>query len=222
MPVGFTSGCTDALFVEDGSNAVEAFTFKVERIDAFDDLGLFFVDDKFAFGSSVVSEESPKGNGDFSVCEAFTLSPCAVFRDGPRFFLGKAAHDGDEQFAFRVKRPDIFFLEEALASSFFELTDGSETVNGIACETRHRLSDNQVYFAVESISDHALEAFAAFGVRTGDALVGVDADKLPVLSGLDVVLVVVDLRFIAGVLLVRVRRHACVGGDLASFYGVDG
>lgn len=63
------------------------------------------------------------------------------------------------QLTFGVKRLDVFFIKATLTAFFFKLANGGKTVDGVADETRHGLAYDEVYFAVECVSDHAFEAF---------------------------------------------------------------
>ena len=88
---------------------------------------------------------------------------------------------------------------------FFQLSDGGEGIDGVSGKTRDRFGDDKVYFSVKGVFDHAFEAFSLFGIGTGDPFVGVDTRKLPVISGFNVICVVVYLCLVAGKLLIGVR-----------------
>ena len=49
-----------------------------------------------------------------------------------------------------------------------------------------------------------------FGIGTCDSFVGIDLDKLPIVTTLDVVGVIIDLRLVAGILLFAVCRDASI------------
>ena len=104
---------------------------------------------------------------------------------------------------------------------FLELSDGGQRVNRVPGKPADRLRDDEVNLACQRIGDHALEAFSVLGAGARDAFVGVDLHKLPVLSGFDELRVVVDLRFIAGELLVVVCGDSGVGSDLSLTLRVD-
>jgi hypothetical protein len=62
-----------------------------------------------AIRPSVVAKEMAKRNGDLSVCKTLPLTPDAVLGDGAGFFLCEGAHDGNQQLALGIQRPDVFF-----------------------------------------------------------------------------------------------------------------
>ena len=166
-------------------------------------------------------EKMVKRNRNPSIGHALALTPCAVFGDGAAFFLGKAGHDSNEQFALAVQCPDIFLFKINLYPFFLQLTDGSKAVNCIACKAADRFCDDKVYFSVQSILHHAVEAVTVLGVSAGYALIGIYRYKLPIISTLDVVRVIIHLRFIAGELLLAVRRNTGIGGSAALFLFVN-
>ena len=59
--------------------------------------------------------------------------------------LRKARHDGDEQFALSVKRPDVFFLKIALNAMIFEFPDRSQAVDRVSGKAADRFCDDEVY-----------------------------------------------------------------------------
>ena len=71
-----------------------------------------------------VSEKLLIRQANLSVCEAFSLTPGNVLRNGAAFFLGKARHDGQQQLALSVKGVNILFLKEYLNTFFLQLSDG--------------------------------------------------------------------------------------------------
>ena len=88
--------------------------------------------------------------------------------------MGEATHDGDEQFAFRVQGPNVFFLKEHFDACFFELAHMRERVDGVAGETRDTLGEDQVDIAAQGVGDHLLEPCPVFRGGTRDALISVD------------------------------------------------
>ena len=65
------------------------------------------------------------------------------------------------------------------------------------------------------IGDHLVESFTFFGIRSRNALIRIDIDKRPVLPGGDEPCVIIDLRFVAGELLVAVCGYARIAGYAA-------
>lgn len=207
------AGRRDAPARELGRDGVEGVAREEEAVDFLDRPGLLAVHDKIAVRAFVVAEETLVGHADFAVREPLPLAPGRVFGDAAAFFLREGAHDGDEELAFRVERPDVFFLEIDLDALVLELPHGGQAVDGVAGETADALRDNEVDLARERVLDHALEAFAVARVRRADALVGVHPGERPVLAALDVVRVVVDLRLVARHLVGVVGRDSGVTRD---------
>ena len=103
----------------------------------------------------------------------------------------------------------------------FELPDGGQAIDGVTCKTRDRFGDDEVYLSGQSIFNHAFEAFAAFGVGTGDAFIGVEFDEFPVITRLDVVRVIGNLRLVARELLIGISRDTSIGSDSAFLLAVE-
>ena len=89
-----------------------------------------------------------------------------------------------------------------------QLADGGQAVHGVAGKAAHRLGDDEVDFPGEGIGDHLIETSPALCVRAGNALIRIDRHKFPLLVALDVPGIVVDLRLVAGELLITVGGHA--------------
>ena len=152
----------------------------------------------FAF---FIAKEMLVPKADLAICKTLTLTPSDVVGNGAAFFLSDAGHDGDEQFTLAVQRVDALFLEIDRNTAFLQLADGCQCINGVSGETGDGLRKDQVDLPVKGILDHAVEAFAAFRVGTGDALVSVYLNENPVSTLFDLLGIVVDLSLIAGLLL---------------------
>jgi hypothetical protein len=67
------------------------------------------------FGKAVrtfaVTKELLVWEADLAVCKAFPLSLGDIFGNGTAFFLGKARHDGQQQFTLAVKGVDVLFFK---------------------------------------------------------------------------------------------------------------
>ncbi len=211
-PLVLAAGRLDPLGGELLRDAVVGLAREEHVVDAPDDLGLLGVDNQLAVGTTVVAEEPVERDRDLPVGEPLPLSPCAVLGDAAAFLLRQRAHDGDEQLALAVESPDVLLLEIALDAFLLELPDGRQAVHGVAGEAADALGDDEVDLSGQSVGDHPLEALAALGGCARDALVGVDVHELPVVPALDVVGVVVDLRLVAGELVVVVGGDAGVPG----------
>ena len=192
-------------------DAIGRLPFEEQSVDAPHHLRFFRHDLWLAVLALAVTEEVLVGHGNLAVCEALPLAPCHVFRDAAALFLCKAGHDRDEQLTLGVQRIDVFFLEVHLDALFLELTHGGQAVHSVAGKAGNGLGDDEVDFPGQCVGDHLVEALAPFGVRAGDALVGVHPGERPVGPFLDVMGVVVHLRLIAGKLLLVVRGYTGIG-----------
>ena len=166
---------------------------------------LLLIDHQVPVWAFVIAEESLVGNGHLAVCKTFPLAPGAVFRNAPALFLGKAAHDGNQQLTLSVEGPNVLFLEIHLDSFILQLADGGQAIDCIPGEAADRLRHDQINLAVQGISNHLSEAFTAFCAGAGNALVGIHLYEFPVLPGLNEPGVVVDLSLIARELLIVIR-----------------
>jgi len=158
-----------------------------------------------------------KRNGDLSVRKTLPLTPDAVLGDGAGLFLCEGTHDGNQQLALGIQRPDVFFLKVDLHTFFLEIAYGGQAVDRVAGKAADRLGDNQIDLTIKGVGDHAFEAHALFGVRACYALVGINTDKFPIVAAFDIVGVIVDLRLVAGELLVAVGGDTGVSGCASLF-----
>ena len=71
------------------------------------------------------------------------VTPGDVLGNAAAFFLCKAAHDRDQEFAFSVESPDVFLLEIALHIVFFQGADGGKAANRASGESAVVLCDVQ-------------------------------------------------------------------------------
>lgn len=198
LPHGFLAGSRDSLLRQHGGNGVGGFPLEQLPVDAPDDLRLLRYDLRQSVGPFAVTEELSVGNADLAVGEPLPLSPGNVFGDAAAFLLGKARHDGDEQFPFGVEGHDIFFLEEAFTAGFFQSADGGQTVYGVPGKTADGLGDDKVDLSGKGIPDHPVKAVAVFGVDGTDTLVGIDFYKVPIRIFPDELGVIIHLCFIRG------------------------
>lgn len=212
LPDGLFSGGRDALLRQHGGNGIGGFPLKELAVDAFDDLRFLRDDLRQSVGTFAVAQELAVRDADLTVGEPFSLSPGDILGNGAAFLLGKARHDGDEQFPFGVEGHDVFFLEEALTAGLLQLSDGGQAVHGVSRKAAHTLGHNQVDFSGQGIPDHAVEAVPALGVDGADALIGVNLHEVPVRVLLDELGVVIHLGFIGSKLFFTVRGDTGVSG----------
>lgn len=196
LPNGLLTGGGNPLLRQHGGNGVGGFPLKELAVDAFDGLRFLRDDLRQSVGTFAVAQELAVRDADFTVGEPFPLSPSDILGNGAAFLLGKARHDGDEQFPFGVEGHDVLFLEEALTAGLLQLADGGQAVHGISRESAYTLGHNQVDFSGKGIPDHAVEAVPALGVDGADALIGVNLHEVPVGILLNEPGVVIHLGFI--------------------------
>ena len=102
-----------------------------------------------------------------------------------KLLLGKARHDGDQQFALAIEGVNALFLEIDLSAVFLQLANGGKAVHSVSGKAADGFRDDQVDLSGQRIRNHAVEAVTMLGVGAGDALVGIDALQLPVRLALD-------------------------------------
>ena len=122
-PLVLACRCRDTFVGQRLGNAVRRHAFEEHAVDAFDHLGLLRVDHQIPVLASVVAEEPFERDRDLAICKTLSLAPCAVLGNGPAFFLREARHDGQQDFAFAVKGPDVFLLKVDLDAVFLEFWD---------------------------------------------------------------------------------------------------
>ena len=209
------AGRRNAVFGQAPADGVWCVSLQEFCIDAADNFGLLFIDNQVAVRSLVVAEEPAEGNGNLAVCKPLTLAPGTVLGNAAAFFLGKRGHDRQHQFALAVEGPDVFLFKVDLNTLVLQPADGGQAVDRVSGKTADGLGDDEVNLPVERIIHHVLEALAFAGVAAGLSFVRIYGNELPVGTALDVIGVVVDLRLVAGELLVPVRGDAGVGCNAA-------
>ena len=135
LPHGFLARSGNPLLRQHGGNGVGGFPLEQLPVDAPDDLRFLRHDLRQSVGTFAIAQELAVRDADLPIGEALSLPPGDIFGDAAAFLLGKARHDGDEQFPFGVEGHDILFLEEALTASLLQLADGGQTVYGVPGET---------------------------------------------------------------------------------------
>lgn len=144
-------------------------------VDQADNFSLFFVYHQIAVRAFVIAEERTVGEAHLAVSHPFAMTPGDVFRNTPAFLLGKAAHDGQQQFAFSVKSPDVFLLEKAFYAMLFQLPDGGQAVHSIPGKTADALGDDQIDFPGKGVYHHFVEPITVLCRDRADALIYVNA-----------------------------------------------
>lgn len=107
LPDGLFPGSRDTLLRQHGGNGIGGSPLKELAVDAFDDLRFLRNDLRQSVGTFAVTQELAVRDADLTVGEPFPLSPSDILGNGAAFLLGKARHDGDEQFPFGVEGHDV-------------------------------------------------------------------------------------------------------------------
>ena len=169
----------------------------------------------------IVAEETAVSNRHLAVRHPFAMPPGDVLGNAPAFLLRKAGHDGYQEFAFAVERPDVFFFKVALGSVCLQVPDGGKAVHRVPGETADALRYDEVDLARHRVGDHSLKALALFSGSTRDAFVRVHPCELPVIMAFDQRGVVIQLRLVTGKLLIMVGGNAGVACHLPLNPAVD-
>ena len=89
----------DALGCKVCGDPVHRFALNEQFVDFPYNLRLLRHNLRQAVRPFAVAEEGFIRQRHLSVCKAFSLAPCDIFGNGAALLLGKARHDGDQQFA---------------------------------------------------------------------------------------------------------------------------
>lgn len=130
-------------------------------------------------------------------------------------------HDRQQKLTLAVEGPDVFFFKIDLDVVLLEFPDGSQAIDCVSGKAADRLRDNQVDLAVKGICNHLPELLTLFGIGAGDAFVRIYPDELPIIPAIDVIRVVVNLRFVTGQLLLVVGADTSVGRHTSLLSAVD-
>ena len=227
LPNGPLAGSGNPLLRQHGGNGVGGFPLKKFAVDTPDDLRLLRNDFRQTIRTFAIAQKLAVRDADFPVGEALSLPPGNIFGDAAAFLLGKARHDGDEQFPFGVEGHDILFLKEALATGLLQLADGGQTVHGVSGETADGFGHDQVDLSGKGIPDHPVKAVTVFGVDGTDTLVGIDLHEVPIRIFPDEFGVIVHLGFVGSELFFAVRgdtgisRYPAANPLLGRCFGMD-
>lgn len=118
--------------------------------------------------------------------------------------MGYGGHDGQDKFRLRVEGPEVFLLEKALDAVVFELPHVFEGIDRVPGESRYRFRDDEVYFAVEGIRYHLVEACSFLRVCSTDPLIRIDVHEFPVWPLLNHLSIDSHLGLVGSVLLILV------------------
>ena len=129
----------------------------------------------------------------------------------------REAHDRNQQLTLGVKSPDAFLLKEDLDSAFFQFSHRHQAVYGVPGKPADGLGDDQVNLACKRVGYHLIEAIPLLCIGPADALVGINGQKSPFRVLLDEPGVVIDLRLIAGELLITIGGYP---GVYSRYYAV--
>jgi len=139
--------------------------------------------------------------------------PFIILRNGSRLLRGKAAQDGQHEFAFHSAGVQIFLFKIDKNAAFLQLPHQFQTVGGVSCKPADGLGDDVVNPPVLAVGNHPEKLRTLFLFGSGDAFVGIHAGKRPRGIRLDVGFIMPNLRFQTFLLLVAVGGNTAVGRD---------
>ena len=179
-PVCLPAGCQYAHLIQHATDADGCHAFHELPVDETHDAGFLLIDHQVPVFSLVVTQEDAVGHRHLSVRHPLSVAPGDVFRDGTRFLLSQAAHDGDQQLALAVEGVDVLLLEKALAAVLLQLAVGRQAVHRVAGKPTDGLGDDQIDLSGQCVRDHLIEAVPVPGGHGADTLIGVDLYEVPV------------------------------------------
>ena len=124
--------------------------------------------------------------------------------------MGKARHDGDQQFALAIEGVNALFLEIDLSAVFLQLANGGKAVHSVSGKAADGFRDAQVDLSV-----------SVPGVCCGDSFVRVHIHELPIRIRVDVLGVIIHLRLVGGELLFAVGGNTSIPSHLSSALGIE-
>ena len=146
MPHLLAARRRNTVFHQPGSNGVWRQPFEEPIVDIPDGFRLLLIHQNLTLEAALEAQGVLEGNGHLAVGHALPLAPGDVFGNALAFLLSQAAHDGDQQFAFAIKCPDVFLFKVALDAFFLQLPDGGQAVDSVPGKAADGLGDDEIYF----------------------------------------------------------------------------
>lgn len=142
-------------------------------------------------------------------------------RDGKGFLLSEGAHHAEEHLVAHNSGIDPFLFKGHRHPQVFQLPHRFDAVLGIPGKPGHRFDQDAVDLSGPAVPHQAEEFLPFICPGAGDALVGVNVHKLPVLVGLDELGVVLHLGGKGISLVCGIAADPRVGGHSQLVCGLD-
>ena len=146
-----------------------------------------------------------------STFEALALAPCDVAADGFTLSLRKAAEEAQRHFTGHLHCVDALFFKNNGDTLCLELADISDGIQRVSGKPGDGFGQHHVDFTFFT-QCHELEKLGTlFGAGSGDALIGKNTGKLPILVFADFIGIISNLRSVAGLLFFLFGTDPAVG-----------
>ena len=160
----------DAAVHKNAADICAAFPSQGKQVDEPHDSGPGFIDLNFANRAALIPQKQ-SGEMIDSLGVSMADGPGDILRDGSAFFLGKRAHQGDEELAGAVHCVDILFLKIDCHSGSFQATDGGEGIHGVSGKPGQRFGENQINFSIQGVRYHPVETVTPADRQPGNSII---------------------------------------------------
>lgn len=208
----------DSVCHKPGGYFVHAGAFEVLPVDAFYDFCLLWVYDQVPVLILGVAEKAIVIDVHFSLLETVLKSQLDVLAHGLAFLLGKARHDRKENLSLSVQRVYGLLFKIDRDVLVLELPDVLEAVEGVSGKSADGLGDDHVDVPGHALVDHAVKFIPLFGIGTGYPIISINSSQFPIRMIVNVGGVVLNLRFVAGGLLVVVGRNPAISSHTTFWF----
>lgn len=127
---------------------------------------------------SGISENVPVSIED-AFFAADPLSCKRAFTDFAAFFLCHSSHNGQPQLTITVKSPNVIIYKIDFNPHSGKLTDADQSIHRVSGEAADLASDDQIKFMLFGILHHLHKSIPLIDLGSGNALVNVAADDIP-------------------------------------------
>lgn len=208
----------DSVCHKPGGYFVHAGAFEVLPVDAFYDFCLLWVYDQVPVLILGVAEKAIVIDVHFSLLETVLKSQLDVLAHGLAFLLGKARHDRKENLSLSVQRVYGLLFKIDRDVLVLELPDVLEAVEGVSGKSTDGFGNNHINRTCHAIFDHAIKFIPLFGIGTGYPIISINSSQFPIRMIVNVGGVVLNLRFVAGGLLVVVGRNPAISSHTTFWF----
>lgn len=205
----------DMKFLKIFAYSRRSFSINEEPVDQAYNIRFSINDLRLTVLTFLIAEEMLVRHGHLAVGKTLSLTPCDVFGNAATFFLGKGTHDGYKKFTLAVQCVDVLFLKIDLHTLVLQLAHSCKAVHGVSGKTAHAFRNDEICLSGKSIFYHLIKAITVLCVQTTDTLIGIDFYELPLRIAFYEVGVILNLRFVAGLLLIAVRGNTGIPGNAA-------